>query len=242
MKNYRILHHGVFDRIDVDLVEGKRTYSPAIQTVIDREWDAAVEKNPSLYNGVAYSLERSHTVGSTLKLLLQETDYKSFIGTNATHASTLENHEDRADIVAACCICITSDHKVFLGKRSTIQAQGEGKWHVVGGNLDIPDPFQLMIREIVEETGIYPEHILDMRCMALGICTIGKKPELLFSAELSIDSEQMEDCLEQAPDRQEHSEVRFVAVEDLPDFMREHSMVPVCEAAIEEFFRILSGI
>ncbi len=241
MKNWQILHRGIFDGIEITVVPEKRTYSQKILEQIDLEWERAIEKNPGLYNGIAFSLLDSSVGDRTLHLLMQETDYKSFYGTNATHASDLTDPNDRSDILAACCVCVTSDRKVIVGKRSNLQAQGAGRWHVIGGNLDILDPYQLMQREVVEETGIDPECVEAMECMALGLCVIGKKPELLFHARLNCDSDYVRGRLPHAFDAEEHTEMRFVPVEELLCFVEENPMVPVGEAAIAEYLNMISS-
>ncbi len=237
MTEWRFLHRGDFIRIEVSVKPGKRSYRPAIEQQIEREWEKATAANPGLYNGIAFSLLACSVEGGTLHLTLHETDYKSFIGTNATHAQELTDPNDRADIMAACCVCVTSDNKIILGKRSAQQAQGAGLWHVIGGNMDIIDPYQLMRREIVEETGIDDDHILSIRCVTLGVCNRGKKPELIFQARLDCDEQCVRTRLSHAFDADEHTEIRFVPVQDLKRFIEENMMVPVGRAAIEEYLR-----
>ena len=241
MKNWRILHRGVFDGIEITTVPGKRTYSPEILKQIDFEWERASRQNPTLYNGVAFSLLESSVKDRTLHLLVQETDYKSFYGTNATHAKDLTDPNDRSDILAACCVCVTSDNRVIIGQRSDRQTKGAGKWHVIGGNLDILDPYQLMKREIVEETGVDPEHVETLECMALGLCVIGKKPELLFRARLNCDPEYVRTRLSHAIDAEEHTEIRFVPIDELKHFIDHNPIVPVGEAAIATYLQMISS-
>ncbi len=75
---------GIFRLQDVKckILKGKRTFNSSITKQIEDEWQRQKKKNNRLFNGRVFSLINFSIKKNELHLTLQETDYKSFVGTN----------------------------------------------------------------------------------------------------------------------------------------------------------------
>jgi 8-oxo-dGTP pyrophosphatase MutT (NUDIX family) len=240
--DYKIIHRGVFHEEDffVELIPDKKHYKASTRKLINQAWqDAKLNPNLDIFNGDIISLNSimiapNHSTGSNcIYLKVQTTDYKSFYGTNICNANILPKTE-LANALAACAVVENMEGTVFLGLRNERLAETSGVWHVPGGTFDTAtNPISLMKRELEEELNIEPKDISQSICLGFGENLILKKPEFLCYFHVKLTEKQMIEKLNQAKDKDEHTEFVFVPIEDLHDFVDIHPVAPIGKAAIE---------
>jgi 8-oxo-dGTP pyrophosphatase MutT (NUDIX family) len=236
--DFSILHNGVFQETNLHccLLDGNKIYSPEICQNVAMIWQ---EKNSSqLFNGDVYSLIQSKLQDGQIYYWLQKTEYKYFYGTNLQNSNSLE----RSDILAVCSVIETSDHFILLGKRSASLAESTSQWHVIGGNIDfLPSDkdasFTAIQNEMQEEAGILPDDIYQLVCLGLGRNEKIHKPEFLFYTNLKITKTELENKLNYAQDKHEHSQFILLPVSDLTHFLASHSFANIGKAAVHQFLR-----
>jgi len=246
MNEYRIIYSGVFyqENLIHHLIPGERIYSKEAQVEIDRNWDK-INKNTDLdlFNGRVYSLLKSELIDGNIHYYIQETDYKSFCGTNMNG----NFHGTKADILAICSIIETSDEFVILGKRSNNVAECRNIWHVFGGNLDEvisgKEPAFLAIKkEIQEELGINENEITSIKCLGLGLNLKIKKHEFLFLTKTSLSSKCIQDCYLNAADMNEHQYLKFIHKSELSAFVKNNDFAIIGKAAVHQYITNLLSL
>lgn len=217
-------------------VKRKKRYSSQIQNTIDREWVLATS-NPELlvFNGKVACLHSFHQIGDKLIIEYQESDYKSFYGTNITHANDFKA-TSLANTLAVCTILETSDCKVIIGKRSNKLAEGTERWHVPGGTIEycpnkVNHPFDVMCRELKEELNL--DDILSMVCLGFGENMKMHKPEFLLLTKTKLTSKQIEKNMSKAKDFYEHSEIVFIDKNKISDFVQTHNFTEIGTALVK---------
>jgi 8-oxo-dGTP pyrophosphatase MutT (NUDIX family) len=235
--DFEILHDGIFreENLHCVLLEGSKIYSEETERKVENIWKENSSEN--LFNGDVFSLIKSEKVGNELHYWLQKTEYKYFYGTNLQ-----KNPLERADILAVCAVIETSDDYILLGKRSENLAESALQWHVIGGSIDAvtvsqETAFFAIQKEISEETGISNQDLESILCLGLGKNNEISKPEFLFFAKLKITKKTVEDKLNSAIDKKEHSRFTFLPKNELADFVRNHSFSTIGRAAVYQYLR-----
>lgn len=223
--------------------------------MIDEAWeDARLDPNLNLFNGNVLTLRSASKVDEFLDVRLGVTDYKSFYGTNVRNFHCLPKAQ-LADAIAVCGTVLSSDQTVIMCKRSRKVAEGQDEWHVIGGTMEIslpgyqelahnPDqdfqaavnhefgPFNRMQKELEEELALSPDDIEIMVCTAIGENLRIGKPEFLMTVMTRLDSAQLIDNAQRAVDRDEHTEILAVPIEEIPNFCEMYPVAPIGKAAL----------
>ncbi|MDZ4121093.1 MAG: NUDIX hydrolase [Candidatus Cloacimonadaceae bacterium] len=256
------------EQIDLEVLPGKKTYPPQIKKMINRAWVEATQ-NPAIkiFNGRVVSLcgviQNSLDEAGVFKCQVQQTDYKSFYGTNVVNSMYIQDSSHLANALAACVVAETTDATIIVGCRSGNMAEGSGVWHVPGGTLEFPEttqehkdlkkllklpytraaalnPVLTMMRELREELNIASGDIIEALCLGLGENLQMKKPEFLCYFRLGLSSDEVQEAMSNAVDRDEHGTVSFVPVEDIMDFCRTYRFAPIGIAAITRYWEYQS--
>ncbi len=240
--DYKIIYTGCFTEQDFHLeaVPGKRTYKSTTRKLINLSWqEARLDPALNIFNGPVVSLlsillTRNHlTDRENFFLKVQMTDYKSFYGTNVRNSLTLPKTE-LANALAVCAVVETKDGTIFTGKRNQNLAETSGYWHVPGGTFDrIANPLQIMKTELFEELNIAESDISQALCLGFAENLIMKKPEFLCYFHLNQTEAQLIEKMVLAPDKDEHTEIAFVPLEELADFVEIHPFAPIGKAAVK---------
>ncbi|PKN78331.1 MAG: hypothetical protein CVU48_08625 [Candidatus Cloacimonetes bacterium HGW-Cloacimonetes-1] len=268
--SYRIIYETLLSPQDIEfeLIPNKKTYPREIKELISAAWNMAkLDPELNLFNGkvLAYlgSTPQMMPEGTTkLRLQVQETDYKSFFGTNVKNAHQIYESEQLANALAVCAVVETLDATIVIGNRSKAVAEGSELWHVPGGTIEIPkladvdaeilhklglphciksafNPFYVMIKELSEELNIGLDDYLSLACLGLGENLEMKKPEFLCHFRLRLTAAEVRSRMVDAIDAAEHSQILFVPIEDCQDFVQTHPFTPIGTAAIELYMNTL---
>jgi len=239
---YSIIHTGLFQEEDFhfEVEPGIRKYEHATVKMIQEAWqEAKLNPDLTLFNGKVISLlsvfmtANTYTGRNNLFLKVQETDYKSFYGTNVCNPTRLSKTE-LASALAVCAVVETNDGMVFVGKRSDKLAETSGLWHVPGGTFnEVTDPISLMRKELKEELNIIAYDIQFGICLGFGENLLMKKPEFLCHFHLKLSSKELSHKMYDAPDTNEHTEFVFVPMEELQVFTEIHPFAPIGKAAVQ---------
>jgi 8-oxo-dGTP pyrophosphatase MutT (NUDIX family) len=244
---YRIIQSGCFTEQDFEfiLLPGKRTYTPKVRKLIKTAWDDA-RLNPELilFNGKTISLMDSFNTEDPerhgkMLLTVQETDYRSFYGTNLNNPFIIPKVQ-LANPLAACAVVETIEGTVFVGERSKRLAEVSGLWHVPGGTLDeVINPIDFMKQELHEELNISSDDIQSAVCLGLAENMLMLKPEFLCYFHLKLSERELTAGILTAKDREEHTDFVFVPMEELNYFVSMHPFAPIGKAAIQRYLEYI---
>ena len=241
---YRIIYNGCFKRQDFEfrLLSGKRSYSPKIKKMIKHAWDEArLDPDLILFNGKVISLINAEMIGQRMFLTVQETDYKSFYGTNLSNPFTVP-YAQLANPLAACAVVETIEGTIFVGKRNKYLAEVNGFWHVPGGTLDeVINPIDFMKRELSEELNIESGDIQSDVCLGLAENLLMLKPEFICHFHLKLTENEVAAKIIHAKDRDEHTEFVFVPMEELAYFVTVHPFAPIGKAAVQLYLEYITS-
>ncbi len=267
-ENYLIHHRGVYtsNQISFQILPGKKQYPQQIKELIHAAWKNATS-NPGIhiYNGKVAGLHSFAATQDSLHLVVQETDYKSFYGTNVKNAHQIWQHQDRANALAACAVVETTDATIIVGKRNSTMAEGSGLWHIPGGTLEFSksagalrslmqelglplcpesalNPILTMMRELKEEFNIEMGEIPFRLCLGLGENLLMKKPEFLCYFRLSLSSTEVRERVKEARDANEHSKISFVPQEEILDYCAAYPFAPIGKAAITRYWEYVQEL
>ncbi len=265
---YTIHHQGVYtaDQIEIEILPGKKQYPLQIRELISAAWqNARLQPDLHIYNGKVAALCGYHTDGDSLRVSVQETDYKSFYGTNVKNVHQIQDKEHLANAVAACAVVETTDATILVGKRGSRMAEGRELWHIPGGTLEFPkslkiqtelikclglplhkssalNPVLTMVRELKEEFNLSPGDIPHRLCLGLGENLQMKKPEFLCYFRLNLSSMEVKSKMASASDADEHSQISFVPVEEILDFAEVYPFAPIGKAALRVYWDFISTL
>lgn len=231
--------------IRIEIRNGKRRYSQDVENLIDKVWNNLLkESNRFLFNGSVVSMLDYKVINSVLVLEVQETDYKSYIATNIHCFDRFENKNEMANVLAACVLPITKDDYCLVGKRSEKLAEGKQQWHIIGGTLEYSHetlcPYELIYKELNEEVNIDSSMIERLECTGFGLTVCNNKPEFTFYARLNISLSDLQETMSSAKDFEEHSEYRFISIDEISDFIRQNNFTPIGKFAIRQYFKTLT--
>ncbi len=266
--DYKIHHRGVYraEQICFELLPGKKAYPAQIKELIAAAWQhARTQADLHIFNGRVAALHGYSICGDTMQITVQETDYKSFYGTNVKNSHQILESSHLANALAACAVVETTDATILVGKRNSHMAEGQELWHIPGGTLEFPkdykrqkdliselglpftkasvlNPVLTMVRELYEEFNLTPDCIPHRLCLGLGENLEMKKPEFLCYFKLNISSQQVKARMASAADADEHSEISFVPIEEIFEFSALHPFAPIGKAAIQVFWEFITNL
>lgn len=218
------------NQLRISIRDGVKTFSDKDRQHIEEAWEMRpVDKN--LFNGEILSLVDFKTENDQLWLQLQRTTFKDFWGTNVLNRGLYQDREgEMANSLAACCVLETSDHQIPIGLRSSLTDGHSSFWHLCGGCVDIPDPFELMRRELNEEFGC--DRVENLVCLGLGRNPRTWRPELFFSAQTPYTSPELLQQTRTASHRHEHIGFAFIPCVDIVPFSDSHPFSPIGRLAL----------
>lgn len=242
-KDYHIHLNSSFTEQKIVLhdLKRKKSYTPEVQTLIEKEWKTVLQDdNTYIFNGAISCLADYEVKDEQLHIYYQESDYKSYYGTNVRNSKRLEK-SDLAYALAVCTVVETADKRLVVGKRGAHLAEGTSKWSIPGGAIEYyPDhenhPFDVMRRELEEELNLTA--ISSMVCIGLGENLILKKPEFLLLTKTELTSQQIMETIAEAPDYNEHSEIKFIPTKQITEFVTTHDFTEIGTAAIQLYLEI----
>ncbi|MFW6061273.1 MAG: NUDIX domain-containing protein [Planctomycetota bacterium] len=237
------------EQVTVRWERSPRPAHPEIDGLIERTWREqmadARQQGRRLFNGKLCRLIDCDGDRHSLELTTGPVSYKEFVGTNLSHAYLRYTHgpEMLANALGVSAAVVTGDGFVLLGRRSEKVAYHGGRIHPLGGMLEPTDqdhepprPFDAVVRELQEETGLKEDSIRDAICLGLVRDKHIVQPELIFDIEVAADVAALRAGLDAAADSMEHVEV--VPVRNCPsavvNFIEAHTedLTPVALACL----------
>lgn len=197
-----------------------------VSRLIDQSWEMALWEarkiGQTLFDGQMCRLISYGADHGGLDLTLGPVSYKEFVGTNQTQAYVryLHGPEVLADPLGVSAAVISADGFLLLGRRSKRVMQYPGRLHPIAGTVeprqgpDMPDPFQSMLDEFAEETGITLDHVTDISVLGLVRDKNTVQPELIFDLKVGVDAAAVRQGAATAVDAEEHTDI--VPVRDHP--------------------------
>jgi hypothetical protein len=228
------------DKVTAEIEKEPFDPGPELAALIAAEWITrlreAEEKGSELFDGALVRLASWSEKRGRLRLKLQPTTYREYIGTNL-RAPTLPP-ERRADPLGNSALVRTADGKIILGRRSDKVFRYPNWIHCIGGHIepqnhiegDRLDTFAAIIDEVTEELNVGREHVTEVVCCGLVRDAVTRQPEQLFTVQVSVRAAELR------PVGQEHSEL--IAVVDGPAEIKKflsdcgETIAPVARACI----------
>ena len=237
----QFLHTGNWGPGDVDVEwapSGLKTV-PAVEALVERAWaEALARPGAHLFDGPMCRLERWRVSpdGRRLTLVLSETSYKPFFGTNMSHPELADRYGAgvMANPVGVSPALETADRFVLLGRRNASVAYYPGRIHPFAGALEPGDEngnvFAAVRRELREELSLGRQDVVEVSCTGLVQEQALRQTELIFRARCSLTRHQVEQRLDPGEHRGIH------AVPTTPDAVagaaRDPMLTPVGAAAL----------
>lgn len=186
-------------------------------------WRARRRPGVDLHDGPMARLASWEAGRGGLRLTLQRTGYRHFIGTNADRA---RHRGDCADPLGTSCLVACGDGWLALGRRSAAVALHPGMVHPFGGCHEPSDGGDVpgaALRELAEELGVQAAELTGFRVLALVRDPELGQPELLCLAATALAATALAARL----DAREHSELVLLRPgQGHPD------LTPVAQAAL----------
>src|SRR5688572_17160765 len=174
--------------IDIEWVPSGRRILPEVESLIDRAWrDALARPGAHIFDGPMCRLERWAVTpeGGHLHLVLSNTSYKPFLGTNMTHPDLADRFG--ADVLAnplgVSPALETADAYLLLGRRNASVAYYPERVHPFAGAIeprDGGDGFAAVRRELREELSLDDREVSEIRCTALVREPALRQTEMVF--------------------------------------------------------------
>ncbi len=207
-------------QIAVEWSDELRSTDDKIDALIEQTWQAetarARENNLVLYDGELCRLVNYASSDSRLHMTLGAVSYREFLGTNLRNAYLRYTNapEVLANPLGVSASIISADGYIVMGRRSEKMICHPGRIHPIGGMVEPsaspgvpPDPSQIMLKELTEETHIGPERVSSMICTGLVRDKHIVQPELVFDIAADADASEIHNCTADAVDAHEHSEM-----------------------------------
>lgn len=201
----------------------RRASNEQIDRLIDQTWAqelASAEKTGKmLFDGKLCRLIRWSSSQDGMSLTLGPVTFREFIGTNANHPELHYRHgpEVLANPLGVSAAIVSADGFILLGRRSDRVAVYPGRIHPIGGIMDyddgqpaVPDPFEVMLREVGEETGLPRDAVRGVLCLGMVRDKLTLQPELVFEVSAARDVPEILASTADAADAVEHSELLHV--------------------------------
>jgi len=203
--------------VQVQWCDLQRLTNPQVEQIIEDTWASqtrqAAQTGRLIFNGRLCRLVEYSADNERMTLKLGAVSFKEFLGTNGTHANLryLHGPDVLADPLGVSAAVITRDDFILLGRRSRHVALYAGRIHPIGGIVEPPgdaqgaDPFQTLISEVTEETGIRGDQTGLLCCLGLVRDKHTVQPELIFDLEVTCDMPSIRAQSASARDAQEHT-------------------------------------
>jgi hypothetical protein len=203
----RFLRSGNWSSAQLSLarVTTTRRIDPEVEGAIDAAWTTALARpGVQLFDGPMCRLESWSADDDHLHLVLAETSYKIFVGTN------MVNPHFPADVMGnplgVSTLLHTADNQLLLGQRNAAVAYHPDRVHPFAGCMEPQDadPFVTAHRELAEELSLTTH---DIRCVGLTESSDLRQPELIFAANTALKKSDVESKL----DRVEHHNIYSIS-------------------------------
>ena len=219
---------GTFAPTDVTVQwsDQRRQCNDELARLIDQAWELALwqakKAGQTIFDGPMCRLISYAVDAGRFDMTLGPVSYKEFVGTNQTQAYVryLHGPEVLADPLGVSASIITADGFLLLGLRSTHVMQYPERLHPIGGTVEprdetnLIDPFQSMLDEFNEETGVALDNVSDITLLGLVHDKNTVQPELIFDLKVDVDAAAVRRGAETAVDAEEHTNI--VPVRDHP--------------------------
>ena len=212
-----------------------RTIEPEVEQLIEQSWQRAIATGIKLFDGAMCRLEAWKATDATLQLVLSETTYKTFFGTNLTAAQMADRYGPQvlANPVGVSSALMTSDGFLALGRRNAAVAYYPNRIHPFAGALepkDAGDVFEAVRRELQEELAIQPREIVEISCAGIAQDRSLRQPELIFPTRLKLSGAEVESRL----DAEEHRACYMVALNNaaLEKALDDPMLTPIAAATV----------
>jgi hypothetical protein len=219
-KGTELLACGQFRREQVTAELEREPFDPGpeLAALIAAEWITrlreAEEKGSELFDGPLVRLVSWSKKRGRLRLRLQPTTYREYIGTNLRAPSLPP--EKRADPLGNSALVRTADGKIVLGRRSGKVFRYAGRIHCIGGHIEPQnnveggrlDTFAAIIDEVTEELNVEREQVADVVCCGLVRDAVNRQPEQLFTVQVDVRAAELR------PQGPEHTEL--ISLVDTP--------------------------
>jgi hypothetical protein len=207
----------------------------ALQRIIDHHWQNRLNTGVHLFDGRICRLESFSADAALLSLVLSETSYKIFHGTNLCQPEVAQTFGPQAlaNPLGVSVAVLTRDQWLIFGRRNDTVAYYPRRAHPFAGAMepsDNGDPFFAVGRELSEEVGLAQSELEAVRCIGLVEDGQIRHPELIFRADATL----MRDELISRLDRQEHHETVSIAATptDVAQSLRDANLTPVGISAL----------
>lgn len=224
--------------IDVEWVSSGRRIVGEVESLINRAWEHALARpGAHLFDGPMCRLERWELTPGTgrLRLVLSNTSYKPFLGTNMTHPELADRFgpDVMANPVGVSPALETADGYLLLGRRNASVAYYPGRVHPFAGAVeprDGGDGFAAVRRELREELSLQPDEITEVRCAALVREPALRQTEMIFRARVPVSRQRIIERL----GREEHLGVYSVPATQsgIDEATADPRLTPVAGAAL----------
>lgn len=216
--------------------QSSRPVIPEVERLIESVWDRVrSEPGVHLFDGPMCRLESWQVFPQMLHLLLSETSYKPFLGTNLHHPELADTYgrEILANPVGVSPALESSDGYLIFGRRNSSVAYYPNRIHPFAGALepgDDRDLFAAVRRELREELGFNERDVADVRCTGIAEDHHLRQPELIFYVRSSRTREQIEAHV----DHKEHNASWAIRAEEpaVTESLRKPELTPVAVAAL----------
>jgi 8-oxo-dGTP pyrophosphatase MutT (NUDIX family) len=205
----------------------RRTSSDLIERLIEQAWReelaSAAKFGRDLFNGNLCRLIDWSSAEGKMSLTLGPATFKEFIGTNTRHPDLRYRFgpEALANPLGVSAALVSNDGFILLGRRSNRVAVYPNSIHPIGGIMDftepmtsIPNPFDVMLRELDEETSLSGDAVQGIFCLGMVRDRLTFQPELVFDVATRCDVQAILASAADAADAHEHTEL--VAVGNNP--------------------------
>ena len=198
-----ILAIGLYAAEDVRAIAVQHAFDPGEMhaRAIEEEWakrlaEAEGARRPALRRAAAEEV-RCDINGHVLRLLLQPTSYKMFVGTNMRNPSLPA--ELRADPLGNSAVVISADDRIVLGLRSARVHGHPGRLHCIGGHVehgehgdgDLIDTFASIVAEATEELAIEEDLIVENICLGIVRDIASQQPEQVFRIRVDVAGDEL---------------------------------------------------
>jgi len=242
---------GAFGREDLDLrwTDQARPSDADVDVLIDHAWKKELQRAEkdgcNIFNGQLARLINHSLDGQKLRLDLGPVSYREFVGTNLRHPFLQYSYgpEILANPLGISAAVATNDGFILLGRRSRNVVFHQGMLHPIGGIVECaadqnrpPDPFAAISRELIEETAIPGQSVVDNVLLGMVRDKQTDQSELIFDIKVDLSTKSILDVAPQAVDAAEHTELVPVRNDPgiLVTFLQQHfeELTPIAQAAL----------
>jgi hypothetical protein len=222
-----------------------RRIVPKVEQAIDAAWrEALLRPGVKLFDGPMCRLGSWDASPDSLRLMLSETSYKPFFGTNLSHPELADRfgRDVMANPVGVSPALHTADGFLLLGRRNSSVAYYPNRIHPFAGALEPRDDGDMLAavrRELREELSLADEDIFDVRCTGIAEDRALRQPELLFRADTRLTKAQLEAQVH--ADEHHHSLAIPATREAVEQIIRNPELTPVAVASLMLWGRVRFG-